>query len=75
MPKQTCGTCKWGKFEMTGGKRPRINPNGRAICVWPEPAPPVLPISITQSYGYRHSYNRMGIVAEWSGCPTWEVKA
>lgn len=68
MSKQCCGTCKWGKFEMTKHDPPRIKDRvGR--CEWPLPDL-LFPISMRSPLEYRRGY----VTPNGDECPTWEAK-
>lgn len=69
---QSCTTCKWGRFEMTNHKPPRINPTRSGKCLYPEERI-ALPFSITKAYGF--SLYRCAVWPHLAGCPTWEPKA
>lgn len=73
---KTCTTCRYSEFDMTNGTRPRPKRDQRGSCHWPVPAVPVLPLSITERYGYspQDMFRKSGIWPKLEGCPVWTAK-
>jgi hypothetical protein len=70
LPEKCCGTCKWGKFEMSNHNPPRILRGGRAECLFPLPEIPPMPSCVDPIRPYKRSiYDAMG-----TDCPTWAAK-
>ena len=75
LPDKCCGNCRWSanrNFTATG--RYRIDSVVR--CTWPMPTIAILPLAITESYGFRgldQSRNWMEPTTSID-CPTWEAE-
>ena len=66
--KQTCGTCKWARFEQMSKHNPPRLLNKAGRCGWPMPK-----IVIAKSIETLMPY-RSAIWPNDSNCPTWEAK-
>lgn len=70
----SCGTCKWGEFQMTAHNPPRLK-NQAGICKWPVPPLIPLPISITGRYGFDSFLTiRSHVWPNEIGCLVWKQK-
>jgi hypothetical protein len=76
-----CRNCTWAKWQMTGGKKPRINSNQPGQCTYRVEPMPVLPAVLVESgvqNALQHAVIRGGR-SIWSdsaftNCAVWKKK-
>ncbi len=69
LPEKCCGTCRWGRFEMTAHKPPKIKLGEPGECDFPLDS-----IAVPRSVGGKRFLYKCVAWPEWDRCPTWEVK-
>ena len=68
MSAKRCGTCRFGKFEMTSHATPRPK-NQAGVCLWQPSGPILVPSCVKVSMFRSYTWPRDG-----TECPTWEGK-
>jgi hypothetical protein len=79
-PKPTCSDCRHAKFQLT--PTGKVKKGLAGVCKYPIPEDPILPIAVTQAYGYltmkqRYEHKPRGgmtIWHNWTDCPTFGAK-
>ena len=66
---KTCKTCKWSRWHLTATGRIVKQSSGKCVVEVPVP---VLPLSVTQDWGFTPVFHRSKVGKEWSDCPLWE---
>ena len=63
---QNCGSCKWGKWQLTAKGNPKRT---YGDCTFPFTPPTVVPDCYSSTYHKTHVWRDQG-----TSCPTWKAK-
>src|SRR5690348_11691225 len=67
----SCVTCRWAKWTMTRGARPRVNPNQYGECTYPDERIK-LPSCEQSRYIGRDHRGKIWFKSPYINCATWE---